>query len=140
MACERARCRATLSRMAFHRVFVYGTLLAGEANHHWLRGAPCLGAWRTPACYRLFSLGAYPVLVPGGRHAVEGEMYRVDDAGLALLDRLEDYPVDYLRRQLRTPFGPAWVYYQKQPPQGGRLLPHGNWRRVRARPTVGEPQ
>ena len=55
------------------RVFVYGTLLTGESNHAWLKGASCLGRWTTPPRFTLIDLGPYPVLSAGGRTAVTGE-------------------------------------------------------------------
>ncbi|WP_111655389.1 gamma-glutamylcyclotransferase family protein [Isoalcanivorax indicus] len=117
------------------RVFVYGTLLRGESNHHWLAGARFLGRWQTPARFRLFSLGSYPVLCPGGRQAVAGEVYAVDADGLAALDRLEEYPACYDRIQLSSPFGPVWVYVQHKAPARGRLLRQGRWRDRPPRPT-----
>jgi gamma-glutamylaminecyclotransferase len=78
------------------RVFVYGTLLRGEVNHHLLAQAEYLGSHRTAACFSLYLLRAYPGAVRGGTSAIQGEVYGVDRAGLRRLDRLEDYP-DALR-------------------------------------------
>ncbi len=78
-------------------VFVYGSLLAGEANHRVLRGATLLRATSTIAAFTLFDLGPYPALVAGGDTAVEGELYRVDPSLLARLDRFEDHPRLYRR-------------------------------------------
>lgn len=119
--------------MRQHKVFVYGTLLQGEANHGYLRRARFLGTARTPPGYRLFSLGSYPVICPGGRQTVSGEVYQVSDRELALLDALEEYPEYYLRRQVATPYGQAWVYYQNRPPLLARPLDAGDWRRNRGR-------
>ena len=110
------------------RVFVYGTLLAGEDNHGWLKGASYLGRWTTPPLFRLIDLGPYPVLSPGGRTAVTGEVYRVSRLILQRLDVLEGYPGDYQRRLIDTPWGRAWVYLRGSAP-AGRPLHHGDWRR-----------
>ena len=113
--------------MRQHKVFVYGTLMRGESNHQFLRKARFLGPARTSPGYRLFSVGPYPVLCPGGRQSVKGEVYGVSKRELALLDELEDYPLLYQRRPIATPYGRAWVYLQLQPPPGSRLLSSGSW-------------
>jgi gamma-glutamylaminecyclotransferase len=112
-----------------HRVFVYGTLLRGEVNHHLLADATFLGLHRTEPRYSLLVLGAYPGLLPGGGTAVHGEVYAVDGVGLRRLDRLEDYPRLYDRSLIGTAFGSAWVYLYRGPRQGRAKLPHGDWRR-----------
>lgn len=117
------------------RVFVYGTLLNGESNHGWLKGASYLGQWTTPPLFRLVDLGPYPVLSPGGRTAVSGEVYRISRLILQRLDVLEAYPSEYQRRLIGTPWGRAWVYLRGSA-AAGRPLHHGDWRR---RPSVRRP-
>ena len=79
-------------------VFVYGTLKRGEGNHHWLGGATRLGRRRLAGVH-LHDLGPYPKAVraeaassapPDPATCLHGELYLVDDCGLARLDRLED--------------------------------------------------
>jgi gamma-glutamylaminecyclotransferase len=111
-----------------HRVFVYGTLLSGEVNHPLLTGATLLGTHRTQPCFTLYLLGAYPGLVAGGRTAVTGEVYSVDDAGLRVLDRLEDAPRLYQRRLISTPYGRAWVYLYRDSIRDRPALRSGDWR------------
>jgi gamma-glutamylcyclotransferase (GGCT)/AIG2-like uncharacterized protein YtfP len=90
-------------------VFVYGTLKRGHGNHHWLAGAPFLGQALLPDVV-LHDLGPFPMAVPG-EGVVRGEVYAVDAAGLARLDRLEGYPRLYDRRALPLADGRhAWVY------------------------------
>jgi gamma-glutamylaminecyclotransferase len=79
------------------RVFVYGTLLSGERNHHLLARARLVGEARTGPRFSLYDLGSFPGLVPNGGHAVAGEVYEVDEPTLAALDRLEGHP-DFYRR------------------------------------------
>ncbi len=72
-------------------VFVYGTLKRGGSNHLFLRGQKFLGDARTAPGFTLYSLGDYPGMVraPGDTTGVTGELWSVDDACLAELDRLE---------------------------------------------------
>ena len=90
-------------------VFVYGTLKRGHCNHHWLAEATFQGEAVLPDVV-LHDLGPFPMAVPG-EGSVWGELYAVEAAGLARLDRLEGYPRLYDRRPLRLADGRrAWVY------------------------------
>lgn len=111
-----------------HRLFVYGTLLRGEVNHCLLGDASCLGPHRTEPRFTLLLLGAYPGLISGGRTAVHGEVYALDDAGLLRLDRLEDYPRLYDRGQIPTPYGRAWVYLYRGRIRDRSVISSGDWR------------
>lgn len=113
------------------RVFVYGTLMRGQRNHHWMRGAVWLGRASTPRGFSLWSLGPYPVACPGGRGKILGEVYRLKRAHLYRLDVLEEFPRFYNRRLIGTRFGLAWIYYQPKPPGSARWLSGGDWRRNR---------
>lgn len=114
------------------RVFVYGTLMTGQRNHHWMRGAVWLGRATSPRGFLLWSVGQYPVACPGGRSRIRGEVYRLSVAHLYRLDVLEEFPRFYQRRLVNTRFGLAWMYYQSTPPAGARWLFGGDWRRNRA--------
>jgi gamma-glutamylaminecyclotransferase len=115
-----------------HRVFVYGTLLRGEVNHHLLAGAQFLGPHHTEACYTLYNLGAYPGLSRGGRSAIAGEVYRVGDAALNQLDRLEECPRLYDRVLIPSPYGRAWIYIYRGRLKDRPVIPSGDWRTVTA--------
>jgi gamma-glutamylcyclotransferase (GGCT)/AIG2-like uncharacterized protein YtfP len=110
-----------------HRVFVYGTLLAGEVNHHLLEGADLLGSHRTARCFTMLSLGAYPGVVRGGGTSIAGEIYRVGSKGLELLDRLEDYPRVYDRILIASPFGRTWIYLYRGRIHGRPVIHSGDW-------------
>jgi gamma-glutamylaminecyclotransferase len=112
----------------FHRVFVYGTLLSGQVNHHLLAGGLCLGPHRTAPTFTLFNLGTYPGLVRGGATAVAGEVYRIDGATLRRLDVLEEYPRLYGRILIPTPYGETWVYHYRGGLAGRAVIPSGDWR------------
>ena len=112
-------------------VFVYGTLRYGESNSALLEGSPCLGEWRTGPAYRMFDLGGYPAVVPGGDQAILGEVYGVDAETLEALDALEGYPDFYGRTPIATPWGPAWCFLLDAPEPGARPIPGGDWVRWR---------
>lgn len=110
------------------RVFVYGTLLRGEANHGWLAEATFRGeAWMEGLA--LHNLGPFPMAVAGeGR--CHGELYGVSEEDLARLDRLEGVPRLY-ERQWR-PLGDgrwAWVYVGRAAQvRHSPRLERGRWR------------
>lgn len=73
------------------RVFVYGTLKRGLANHHWLDGQRFIAEARTQPVYRLYDMGGYPGMIRDNNGvAIEGEVWDVDEVGLEQLDVLED--------------------------------------------------
>lgn len=111
-------------------MFVYGTLLTGERNHHLLRQARLIAIAHTRATYSLYDFGPYPALVRGGDSAVPGELYQVDAATLSALDRLEEHPEVYQRRRIVLAAGQRTWTYLMEPHQvtSARLIPSGSWR------------
>jgi gamma-glutamylcyclotransferase (GGCT)/AIG2-like uncharacterized protein YtfP len=110
-------------------LFVYGTLLRGQANHHWLQNSEFLGEDFLPnGC--LFDLGAYPMLLSGS-DLIAGEVYSITPQILADLDRLEEHPTVYWREPVILHSGrTAQVYWgrplwTKDRPQ----IPGGSWKR-----------
>jgi gamma-glutamylaminecyclotransferase len=118
------------------RVFVYGTLLAGEGSHHLLEHARRVGEACTHPEFTLYDLGLYPGLVHGGHSAVEGEVYEVDEPTLAALDRLESHPEFYRRTAIRLATGDAVETYllTAQQVAGHPIIPSGSWRARQATP------
>ena len=112
------------------RVFVYGTLLAGEGNHRLLATATLLGEARTEPAFELRDLGYFPGLVKGGACAVAGEVYEVDAPTLARLDALEGHPRFYRRTRIVLDDGAKVETYLLAPEQveGRPVIPSGNWR------------
>ena len=112
-------------------VFVYGTLRAGEVNHHRLAGSQFeTPAELQPGRWRMRSLGAYPILCAeeGAPAAVRGEIYRVTDAVLRGLDRLEGHPGHYERRLVLTGTGRVvWTYVWPRF-SAAREIHSGDWR------------
>jgi gamma-glutamylcyclotransferase (GGCT)/AIG2-like uncharacterized protein YtfP len=109
------------------RLFVYGTLKRGHPNHRHLAGQTFVGEATTAPLYRLVDLGFYPAmqrLGPDGL-AVKGELWDVDDAALAAIDRLEGWqPGDptgclYRREPIEVPGHDgveAYLYYRRVVP------------------------
>lgn len=111
--------------MSTHEVFVYGSLKAGYWNNRLLHHSTFVGQ----ACTSEFMLlvdGSFPHMLapsqfagidgsPGKPSAVDivdlagnvyGEVWRVDDATLAELDRLEGCPHFYTREVISVQFSP----------------------------------
>jgi len=119
-------------------VFVYGTLMRGEANHRLLVDAERVGAAVTMG--QLFDLGSFPALVlTGTDDLVDGELYRVTDAELAALDRLEGVKFGlYTRVKVAVLCGErklrAQTYTQSRAEQRGRpRIESGSWREHKGR-------
>ena len=84
-------------------VFVYGTLRRGGANHGYLEGSRFVAEAATEGKYTLFVAPEtrIPYLTPEPhRVRITGELYGVDPATLANLDKLEGHPHEYLRVQI----------------------------------------
>lgn len=110
------------------KVFVYGTLRAGQSNHYLLEQARFLGPCRLASGYRLYDLGAYPAVKKSDTgNALVGEVYNIDRRTLAVLDKLEEYPVEYTRELVETDYGLAWIYLYCLPVARVPLLHHGDW-------------
>ena len=121
------------------KVFVYGTLRRGFGNYRRLLegNSRFIGEAATPAEFTLLDLGSYPGLVRGGETAVHGEVFEVDAATLARLDRLEGHPSFYERQGLTVQLGSETVQVQGYVlPESYRrrcdTIPSGVWGRVHA--------
>lgn len=118
------------------RVLVYGTLLAGESNHHWLAGARLLERLELAGLV-LHDLGPYPMAVRAPQapsvsalSAVEAELYALPWRVLMDLDRLEDHPREYVRQRWPLEDGSqAWIYLGRaQQVRGRPRIASGRWR------------
>lgn len=114
-------------------VFTYGTLRTGETNARLLAGVPCLGTFKTVPRYTMISLGAFPGIIERGDTAIVGELYEVDDATLASLDRLEGHPHFYTRMavELDAEAGQTGLVQGYVLPDGYStrpVMPTGDWR------------
>ncbi|HZG85696.1 gamma-glutamylcyclotransferase family protein [Paenibacillus sp.] len=125
-------------------VFVYGTLLRGEANHARLKHAELAGEQASLLGASLVDTGrGYPAMLLGGAGAVAGEVYEIDERTLRSLDELEDYygegdrrneyerievevDVEAGERRIR-----AWTYVYRSAPANAVPIPAGDWRAYR---------
>jgi gamma-glutamylaminecyclotransferase len=111
------------------RVFVYGTLRRGEANHHLLAAARFVCDARTMPQFTLYALDGHPGMGVGGNTSVVGECFDVDVTTLAALDELEGYPGWYDRIELTLAGGERATAYLLPPEftAGCAVIPEGDW-------------
>jgi len=120
------------------RVFVYGSLMTGLHNHHYLAEARRSGeATIAAGKFAMISLGAFPGLILDPQGAtVPGELYDVDGDTLAELDRLEGHPRCYRRRLVYVTCEgnpvTALVYVLNSPRFQETLVPDNDWRAFQA--------
>lgn len=79
-------------------MFLNGTAMSGQSDHHHLNGAPFLGEARTAPRYRFYAVrNEFPGLVPveAGGASIVGELYDLDDevwrTSLAMAEPVELY-------------------------------------------------
>lgn len=81
-----------------HKIFVYGTLKRGYGNNRLLAESRFIGNAVTMPALFMADHGIPFVWTSGGPlRRIAGELYEVDDAVLARLDRLEGHPTNYHR-------------------------------------------
>jgi gamma-glutamylcyclotransferase (GGCT)/AIG2-like uncharacterized protein YtfP len=75
-------------------------------------------------------MGEWPAVIEGGRTAVTGELYEVDEALLLELDRYEDVPDLYLRAERVVGGAPTLIYVLRTEHGRGRPeITSGDWLR-----------
>ena len=113
-----------------YTLFVYGTLLRGEASHALLKDATSIGRASTAAAFDLFDLGAYPALVAGGASAVAGEVYELDVRQIAAIDVHEEVPRLFKRVRIELEDGRSVDTYvlDRDQVRGRRRIRTGDWR------------
>ena len=131
--------------MGRETVFVYGTLMKGMGNNCFMAGSRFLGAGETVEEYRMTAGHGIPYLSRDwGESPIQGELWTVDEATLAELDRLEGHPNWYRRREIwilpegiRRDKDPkilgwqmvkAWVYFNDET-VGPHEIEDGDFRR-----------
>lgn len=102
---------------SFRKVFVYGTLMNGESNHHYLQNSTCLGR-ATLKGYDMYDVGCYPAITPGD-NLIIGEIYQVPKEDITSIDMLEGEGTLYVKKcetvtdaEGKTSFALVYVYIE----------------------------
>lgn len=115
-----------------YRIAVYGSLKHGFGNHGLLGTARFVGTTRLMGL-ALYDLGPFPGVRYDDNASVEVELYDVDDATLAAVDRLEGcrmgYPDGsfYYRHRHDSDFGHVWVYIYQPAVEPEAMIASGVW-------------
>lgn len=132
-----------------HTVFVYGSLLSGLGNHHYLETSTKVGDATIAVDEKLamfdFTGGAYPHVCAAkdcqtGATKIKGEIYEVNDETLESLDWLEGCPTHYGRKRVSASLDSglklqAYVYIASKETvrhSEGPKISDGDWRRHEA--------
>ena len=99
------------------KVFVYGTLMKGENNHHFLENSKCLGISAIEG-YEMYNVGGYPAIIPG-ESTIPGELYEVHESDMRNIDMLEGEGSLYIRKcKETTDKSLAYIYEYAQDTEG----------------------
>ncbi len=100
------------------KVFVYGTLMDGEDNHHFLENSTCLGKAAIEG-YDMYNVGGfYPAIIPGNSRII-GELYEVPENDMASIDMLEGEGSLYIRKcEITTDNEMAYIYEYARDTEG----------------------
>ncbi|CCH48337.1 gamma-glutamylcyclotransferase family protein [Pseudodesulfovibrio piezophilus] len=112
------------------KVFVYGTLKRGFANHYFLRNAHFFGMAKTVKMYGLYvdefpSVYAWDAVSP-----IRGEVYDIDMLTLRCLDGVEGHPRFSRREEIEVLLDSGqllWVWFYFYPQRGKRLISNGEF-------------
>ncbi len=93
-------------------VFVYGTLKKGKSLHFYLKKSQFVGKGYIKG-YDLYLVDWYPAVVKG-KGKVFGEVYKVDEETLSILDKVEEEGILYKRVREDVFLGDkviqCWIY------------------------------
>lgn len=87
---------AAKNSIRMHHVFVYGTLKRGFRLHGYMEGAEFLAPARLKD-YRMHRVSWYPAIVESPGEEVFGELFRIPESLLPVLDEVEDRGTMYER-------------------------------------------
>ena len=122
------------------RVLVYGTLKKDQSNHGLIESArgKFIGHDSVTGNFSLLDLGSIPAAIHVAEEnptKIKGEIYSIDEEGLAALDMLEGHPNLYRREKLWSDIlkKRVWVYFMKErkwitETTADRVIDDGLWR------------
>ena len=116
-----------------HRIFVYGTLMAGEYNHDYVSSQKCEGEGIIRG-FNLYNIGCYPGIRPSRHpeHVVHGEVYLVDDKTLEKVNQMEGegslYLLQYTDVIMEDRTVTAGVYVYNDVCKKNRRIHSGYWK------------
>jgi gamma-glutamylcyclotransferase (GGCT)/AIG2-like uncharacterized protein YtfP len=100
------------------KLVVYGTLMEGEANQHYLASAQLLGR-DILANIVLYDLGPYPAAMFEVSDGIDVEVYEIDSATLASLEAPAGRCSSTSRSWSSIPISPGTTGSATSPPAGG---------------------
>jgi gamma-glutamylcyclotransferase (GGCT)/AIG2-like uncharacterized protein YtfP len=135
--------RRTVPATVVDRLFVYGTMRAGQASRS-LIDAYVKSAIPATALGSIYAFpSGHPGLVVDDSGPVHGELIVLTDlaSALPLLDAYEGDDFVRVLAEVTTPTGPVWAWlYALASPELARLgtrVPHGDWVRHLAESSAG---
>jgi len=108
----------------FCRLFVYGSLKRGCANHEQLGSAQFVSEARTTKAFALSLVDGYPALIPGTR-SIQGELFQIAVSELPGLDEFEGE--GYAREEVELDGGGWAIAYLARAPSAGTPYPLDEW-------------
>ena len=112
-------------------VFVYGTLRRGHGNHVLLKNSQFVDAGLTKKKYAMYANGIPFVNDDEEVSSIFGELYKVSNHTLRMLDLLEGHPGWYERKKITVIGGKkrykAWLYFNNT--KDGDLIESGDYER-----------
>ena len=116
-----------------YTLFVYGTLMQGFSNHYLIERAEWGGTAKTLEKYSLYESGIPYVFKGDAISHIYGELYRVDEQTLKIIDCLEGHPEWYRREEVEVFTGngvtvTAWLYFY--PEKRGKLVNTGRYEKT----------
>lgn len=104
--------------MSKNTVFVYGTLMKGMGNDHYLEKSEYLGDGLTDKEYSMYVDIVIPKITMTPLSKIEGELYLVSDEDMVLVDRLEGKYSKMLTKvynKKSKKFVDAYIYVWERP-------------------------
>lgn len=110
---------------------MYGTLMSNERNHSYLKGSMFLEEGQTLEEFCMHHLGAFPVVTDEEVSPIIGELWRVEEDVLQMIDDFESGMFDRIQVPVvvkKSGVIKAWMYVTYEELKEGVLIRDGNWR------------